>query len=163
MLDVQPKLAAKVRLLDTGSTNKNDPNDARSIAIAALRAKGLPVVHREDHVEVMKIRARRRRELQRTNNRIANRLHAVLCELVPGGFAGPISPAKAERILDQVQPANAITAARFELAQEILEDLRRNNPANDESWSSGSPRSSPRQARPPPTSTVSGRWWRSWR
>lgn len=112
---------------DTGSTNKNDPNDARSIAIAALRAKGLPVVRREDHVEVMKIWVRRRRELQRTNNRIANRLHAVLLELVPGGFAGPISPAKAERILNQVSPADAVTAARLELAEEILEDLRRNN------------------------------------
>jgi transposase len=127
VLDVQPKLAAKVRLLDTGSTNENDPNDARSIAIAALRAKGLPVVHREDHVEVMKIWVRRRRELQRTNNRIANRLHAVLCELVPGGFSGPISPAKAERILNQVRPDDAVTAARMELAQEMLEDLRRSN------------------------------------
>jgi transposase len=127
VLDVQPKLAAKVRLLDTGSTNKNDPNDARSIAIAALRAKGLPVVRREDHVEVMKIWVSRRRELQRTNNRIANRLHAVLCELVPGGLSGPISPAKAERILDQVHAGDAVTAARLELAQEILEDLRRNN------------------------------------
>lgn len=127
VLDVQPKLAAKVRLLDTGSTNKNDPNDARSIAIAALRAKGLPVVRREDHVEVLKIWVRRRRELQRTNNRIANRLHAVLLELVPGGFSGEISPVKAERILDQVQATDAVTAARVELATEILEDLRRNN------------------------------------
>jgi hypothetical protein len=29
VLDVQPKLAARVRLLATGDTNKNDPNDAR--------------------------------------------------------------------------------------------------------------------------------------
>ena len=127
VLDVQPKLAARVRLLDNGSTNKNDPNDARSVAVAALRANGLPVVRREDHVEVMKIWVRRRRELQSTNNRIANQLHAVLCELVPGGFSGPISPAKAERILNQVQPDDAVTAARLELAWEILEDLRRSN------------------------------------
>ena len=38
VLDVQPKLAARVRLLATGAVNKNDPNDARSVAIAALRA-----------------------------------------------------------------------------------------------------------------------------
>jgi len=37
VLDVQPKLAARVRLLATGAVNKNDPNDARSVAIAALR------------------------------------------------------------------------------------------------------------------------------
>ena len=38
VLDVQPKLGARVRLLATGNTNKNDPNDARSVAIAALRS-----------------------------------------------------------------------------------------------------------------------------
>ena len=38
VLDVQPKLAARVRLLNTGQVNKNDPNDARSVGIAALRS-----------------------------------------------------------------------------------------------------------------------------
>jgi transposase len=37
VLDVQPRLGARVRLLPAGATNKNDPNDARSVAIAALR------------------------------------------------------------------------------------------------------------------------------
>ena len=32
VVDVQPKLAARVRLLNTGEVNKNDPNDARSVA-----------------------------------------------------------------------------------------------------------------------------------
>jgi len=31
VLDVQPKLAARVRLLDSQSVNKNDPHDARSV------------------------------------------------------------------------------------------------------------------------------------
>ena len=35
VLDIQPKLAARVRLLAAGNTNKNDPNDARSVAVAA--------------------------------------------------------------------------------------------------------------------------------
>jgi hypothetical protein len=51
----------------------------------------------------------------------------VLCELVPGGLQGPISPAKADRILNHIEPDDAVTTARFELANEILEDLRRNN------------------------------------
>ena len=38
MLDVQPKLAARVRLLAAVAANKNDPNDARSVAVAALRS-----------------------------------------------------------------------------------------------------------------------------
>ena len=39
VVDVQPKLAARVRLLATGASNKNDPNDARSVAVAALRSR----------------------------------------------------------------------------------------------------------------------------
>jgi transposase len=35
--DVLPKVAARVRLLASGNTNKNDTNDARSVAVAALR------------------------------------------------------------------------------------------------------------------------------
>jgi hypothetical protein len=41
VLDVPPKLAARVRLLETGDVNKNDPNDARSVKVAALRSKGV--------------------------------------------------------------------------------------------------------------------------
>ena len=39
VLDVPPKLAARVRLLEAGDTNKNDPNDALSVAVAALRSR----------------------------------------------------------------------------------------------------------------------------
>jgi transposase len=42
VLDVPPKLAARVRLLATGGINKNDPNDARSVAVAALPLSKLP-------------------------------------------------------------------------------------------------------------------------
>src|SRR5260221_13175066 len=38
VLDVQPKLGARVRLLAAGDTSKNDPDDARPGAIAALRS-----------------------------------------------------------------------------------------------------------------------------
>jgi hypothetical protein len=55
VLDVQPKLAARVRLLATESTNKNDPRDARSVAVAALRSPTPKVVTVEDHAAVMKL------------------------------------------------------------------------------------------------------------
>ena len=63
VVDVQPKLAARVRLLANGSTNKNDPNDARSVAVAALRSPGVRVVVAEDHTAVMKLWAKRQRDL----------------------------------------------------------------------------------------------------
>ena len=40
VLDIQPKLAARVRLLEAGDVNNNDPNDARPVAVAAPRSRG---------------------------------------------------------------------------------------------------------------------------
>ena len=85
VLDVQPKLGARVRLPDAGDTNKNDPNDARSVAIAALRSAACPPVRADDHAAVLKVRAKRHRDLSRARNQVVCRLHAVLCDLVPGG------------------------------------------------------------------------------
>jgi transposase len=53
VLDVPPKLAARVRLLNTGKANKNDPNDARSVAVAALRCPQLRAVVADDDVVVL--------------------------------------------------------------------------------------------------------------
>ena len=36
---MQPKLAARVRLLADEAVNKNNPNDARSAAVTALRSR----------------------------------------------------------------------------------------------------------------------------
>jgi transposase len=125
VVDVQPKLAARVRLLATGDSNKNDPNDARSVAVAALRSSTLAEVQAEDHAVVMKMWAKRHRDLARQHTRVASRLHAVLCELVPGGFTGEISPAQATRLLDVIEPVGAVAAARHELARELVADLVR--------------------------------------
>ena len=65
VLDVQPKLAARVRLLATGAVNKNDPNDARSVAIAALRSHSCLPVRPGDHAAVLKIWAKRHHDLSR--------------------------------------------------------------------------------------------------
>ena len=90
VLDVQPKLGARVRLLAAGDTNKNDPDDARSVAIAALRSPGVREVVPDDHAAVLKIWSKRYRDLGRTRTQVVCRLHAVLCELVPGGAARAI-------------------------------------------------------------------------
>ncbi len=52
VLDVQPKPGARVRLLATGASNKNDPSDARSVAIAALRSAAPRLVAAENHAAV---------------------------------------------------------------------------------------------------------------
>jgi transposase len=125
VLDVQPKLGARVRLLAAGDTNKNDPNDARSVAIAALRSSSRREVKPEDHAAVLKVWSKRHRDLGRTRTQVACRLHAVLCELVPGGISKDITAAHATRVLESVKPSGAIALARCELAAEFLDDLRR--------------------------------------
>jgi len=125
VLDVQPKLGARVRLLASGGTNKNDPNDARSVAIAALRSAACPEVQPDGQAAVLKVWSKRHRDLGRLRTQAACRLHAVLCELVPGGVRKEITAAHAARILEAVQPAGAADAARWELAGDFLEDLRR--------------------------------------
>ena len=125
VLDVQPKLGARVRLLAAGDVNKTDPNDARSVAVAALRSPGVREVRPDDHAAVLKIWSKRYRDLGRTRTQVVCRLHAVLCELVPGGLSRPIYASCAARILGQITPPDAVAAARWELAAAFLEDLRR--------------------------------------
>ena len=125
VLDVQPKLAARVRLLATEAVNKNDPHDARSVAIAALRSATPKQVRAEDHAAVMKLWAKRQRDLSRARNKVACRLHAVLCELIPGGVRGEIYATQAAKLLEGIEPDGAVAAARHELASDLLDDLRR--------------------------------------
>src|SRR5215472_6809184 len=53
-VDVQPKLGARVRLLSSGTSNKNDPKDARSVAVAALRSPTCHQVAADDHALVLR-------------------------------------------------------------------------------------------------------------
>jgi len=124
VLDVPPKLGARVRLLAAGDTNKNDPNDARSVAIAALRSAGVREVRADDHAAVLKIWSKRHRDLGRSRTQVVCRLHAVLCELIPGGVSKAITAAAAARLLESIAPAGAVEAARCELAAAFAEDLR---------------------------------------
>ena len=125
VLDVQPKLGARVRLLATGAANKNDPNDARSVAIAALRSPARREVTAENHAAVLKVWSKRHRDLGRTRTQVACRLHALLCDLVPGGISKEITAAQATIFLKQIEPSEAVALARCELAAEFLGDLRR--------------------------------------
>ena len=124
VLDIQPKLAARVRVLEAGNTHKNDPNDALSVAVAALRSRAGREVAADDHAAVLRMRGRRHRDLDQARNRVACRLHAVLAELVPGGLASEITPARAEAIIERAPAGDPVAAARRDLAAELLADLR---------------------------------------
>src|SRR5213080_114824 len=119
VLDIQPKLGARVRLLATGASGKNDPNDARSVAIAALRSKTAAEVAAAGHAAVLKVWSNRHRDLGRARNQVACRLHAVLCDLVPGGFGKEITGGQAAGLLQRIGPAGAVAQARYELATRV--------------------------------------------
>jgi transposase len=73
VLDVQPKLGAWVRLLATGATNKNGPNDARSAAIAALRSTARREMAAENYAAVLKAWSKRHRDLGWTRTQVIYR------------------------------------------------------------------------------------------
>ena len=125
VVDVQPKLAARVRLLNTGQVNKNDPNDARSVAVAALRTHAARQVVAEDGTAAMKLWSRRYRDLGRLRTQLVCRLHAVLCDLVPGGFARRISAAQAIQVLADITAHGPVAVARLEVAHDLVADLQR--------------------------------------
>ena len=79
VIDVAPKLAARVRVLDNTQSDKCDRHDARSVAIAALRKPSLRRVEREDHHDVFRLLAKRHHDL------VAGRTCAV-CRLVGTGW-----------------------------------------------------------------------------
>ena len=122
----QPKLAARVRLLATGTINKNDPNDARSVAVAALRSTDLREVPTEDHAAVMKVWAKRHRDLSRHRTRVACRLHAVLVRPRRPAASPPRSAQlRPPACSTTSEPDGAVAAARRELAAELVADLTR--------------------------------------
>ena len=61
---------------------------------------------------VLRVWSRRHRDLGRAKNQAACRLHAVLCELVPGGVPEEITAAQAARILGSAKPSGTAGQAR---------------------------------------------------
>jgi transposase len=116
VVDVPPTLAARVRLLGSGRSSKNDPNDALSTAIAALRDPQLRTVVAEDHAMVLRMLADRYQDLTRLRTQAVCRLHALLAALVPGGVQKRLSANGAAAFLRRVHPINALETERRRLA-----------------------------------------------
>ena len=125
VLDVPATLAARVRVLGSGRSNKTDANDGYSIAVAALHARRLESVALADHAAVLRLLAKRNKELGSARTRTACRLHALLVELVAGGISKQITANRAAALLESVTPSDPVQATRHALALEHLEDLRR--------------------------------------
>jgi transposase len=157
VVDVPPTLSARVRLLDSGCTDKTDPHDARAAAIVALRHVRLRQVTPVDHTLVLRLLADRHHDLTGLRTQAVCRLHALLCGLTPGGAGRLLSAPQAGRILRGVRPLEPVGIERKRIALELAGDVRR---FDSQLIATNQPSAKPSSPRPQRslTSTASARW-----
>jgi transposase len=124
VVDVPPKLSARVRVLSIGNARKNDGLDALATALAASHNDRLAAVDPEASSEVLRLLSERREDLVAERTRALNRLHGLLRDLLPGGVAGRLSAPRAARILRGIRPQGSSSSIRRRLASEVLRDIR---------------------------------------
>ena len=123
-LDVPSMATARVRELSRGSRRKTDVIDAAAAAcVAALHGDATPV-SAEDHTTVYAMLEERSANLAAQRVRVANQLHTVLRDLVPGGAALAITARSALKMLRSVRPASVCERTHKELANDLVRELR---------------------------------------
>jgi transposase len=131
VVDVPPKLSARVRALSIGHGRKNDELDATFAALAAWRNGRLARVRPDDGIDAIRLLSERREDLVCERTRVLNRLHGLLRDLVPGGVPGMLSANRAARILRRIRPRrdsrSAAESVRRQLASDLLRDVRNLN------------------------------------
>ncbi len=142
VMDVPAKLAARVRLFDTGHNRKTDARDAHSIAIVAVRTDSLRVLKVDGELEALRMLTDRREALTRRRVQTVCRLQALLAELIPGKAKRDITVLQAKKMLASVRPRDIAGKTRRRIAAEE----RPNWP-----WST-------RRSRRPPPSSRSSSW-----
>ncbi|MCY4725138.1 IS110 family transposase [Nocardioides sp. STR2] len=123
VVDVPAKLAARVRLFDTGHNRKTDALDAHSIAVVAVRTEGLRVVVEDGELEALRMLTGRRDELAHQRVQTVNRLQRLLSELLPGQRKRDLSAAQAKAMLATVRPRDIAGKTRRRMAAEEIADL----------------------------------------
>ena len=124
VVDVPATLSARVRVLGSGRSNKNDANDALAVAVAALRSPSIAAVRAEDHISVLRLLAKAQLDTTHARSRACSRLHALVRELVAGGIRKEIVVGQADRVLASIVPVTAAQRQRLELAHETLDEIR---------------------------------------
>ena len=156
VLDVPATLAARVRVLGTGRSDKNDPNDALSVAIAALRVPALREVVAADHAQVLRLLAKRNIDIGNHRTRVVCRLHNLVMELSPGGIAKELNASDAIAVLERVVPGTPVETARQASRSSYWPTCSASTNSSRTPIAASAPRS-PRRRRASPRSTASGR------
>lgn len=123
VFDVPPLLASRVRVLGSGRSQKNDPNDARAVAIAALRSNRLTRVAPDNHSAVLRLVVKRHRDMAQLRAKHLVRLAALLTELEPGGIGVTATVTRANRLLDNLDVTDEVSAHRVMISRELVADV----------------------------------------
>ena len=123
VVDVPAKLAARVRLFDTGHNRKTDARDAHSVAVVAVRTANLRMLKVDGELEAMRMLTDRREALTRRRVQTVCRLQALLAELLPGQAKRDITTGQAKRMLASVRPRDVAGKTRRRIAAEELAEL----------------------------------------
>lgn len=125
VVDVPPKLSARVRVFAVGQGRKTDDTDAHSIALVGTRMSGLRPVVNDQQLTVLRILVDRRRSLGEDHTRMMSQVHQLLLELIPGGAKKDLSAAQAKALLATVRPRDVAGKTRRRVAAELVSDLER--------------------------------------
>lgn len=124
VLDVPSTATARVRELSRGSRRKTDVIDAAAAASVAALHGDATLVSSEDHTATFALLEERRANLAAQRVRVANQLHAVLRDLIPGGAPLAITAKSASALLRSVRAVSVCERTRKDLAQDLVRDLR---------------------------------------
>jgi len=156
VLNVAATLAARTRLLGSGRSTKNDPNDALSVAVTALGTRDLRPVQPVGHSEVLRLLAKRNTDIGNQRTRLVCRMHALLLELAAGGIAKEINASDVDRSSPRScprrRPSSSATTSRSSSSPTSAASTISSRPPT-----SGSAPRSPHRARQSPTSSGSAR------
>jgi len=123
VVDVPAKLAARVRLFDTGHNRKTDALDAHSVAVVAVRTSNLLVLKVDGELEVLRMLTDRREALTRRRVQTVCRVQALLAELLPGQVKRDITALQAKAMLARVRPRDVAGKTRRRIAAEEIAEL----------------------------------------
>src|SRR3954466_2720225 len=125
VVDVPPKLSARMRVFATGQGRKTDATDAHSVALVGTRMSGLRPAVNDEQFAVLRLLVDRRRSLGEEHTRKVSQLHQLLLELIPGGAKKDLSAAQAKALLATVRPRDVVGKTRRRVAAELVADLER--------------------------------------
>jgi transposase len=123
VIDVPPKLSTRARIFDVGHGRKNDPADAKTVAVVALRTRNLRQVVVDDEMIAIRLMSERRSDLVQSRTATINHLHQLLMELVPAGAQRTLTAAKAKALLATVRPRDVAGRTRRQLAADLIDDV----------------------------------------